>query len=90
MKTHRSFRHVIKQISGLAGGAHRAPSTRSARTRATQGLLVLALVLGGLGATALASFGHGSAGPARASTQQAVSTGTGSASAGSASRPWMY
>lgn len=93
MKTRKWLRHVIMQISGSVGSAPREPSTGTVRAWARCGLLVLALVLGGLGA---AASGHDSAGHVQASAHQpadnlALSAGAGSISAGITNRlPWMY
>lgn len=75
MNSHRSFLHVTMRTSGSAGGAHRIPSTGAVRAWAMRGIVVLALVLGGLGAAASASPGHGS-------TTSHVQS--------SPLRPWMY
>jgi hypothetical protein len=72
MKNHRSLRHSILQVGGLAGGTHRAPSAGIGRIRAMRGILVLALTLGSLGAVLLALPGHVSAGRARAGAQQSA------------------
>jgi hypothetical protein len=61
MKTHGSSWPFIMRIGGSVGGAHRATPKRAVRARATRGILVLALMLGGLGAAALALPAHGSA-----------------------------
>jgi hypothetical protein len=75
MNSQRSFSHVITRTSRSAGGAHRAPSPGTVRVWAKRGILVVALVLGSLGAVASASPGHVSTGHVRANTSQ---------------RPWMY
>jgi uracil DNA glycosylase len=93
MKTHRWLRHVILRINGSVGSAPREPSTGTVRAWARRGILVLALVLGGLGT---AASGHASAGHVQASAHQpaanlALSAGAGSISSGHTSRlPWMY
>jgi hypothetical protein len=93
MKTHRWLRHVIMRISGSVGSAPRESSTGTVRAWARCGILVLALVLGGLGA---AASGHGSTGHVQASAHQpadslALSANVGSISSGLTSRlPWMY
>ena len=92
MKTHRWLRHVITRISGSVGSAPHETSKGTARAWARCGVLVLALVLGGLGAAS----GHGSAGHAQASAHQpadnlALSADAGSISSGHTNRlPWMY
>jgi hypothetical protein len=91
MKTHKWLQHVLMQISGSVGSAPREPW--AVRAWARCGLLVLALVLGGLGA---AASGHDSAGHVQASGRQpaddlALSADAGSMSSGPATRlPWMY
>jgi hypothetical protein len=66
MKTHRRLRHVGRRTSGSVRGAHSKPSTGKVRAWAAGGILILALVLGSLGAFAVASSGHGSVGHANA------------------------
>ena len=61
MKTHRRILHDVMPaqtvpVQGLAGALRTGPPIRTAR-----GILVLALALGGLGADAAVSSGHGSA-----------------------------
>jgi hypothetical protein len=96
MKTHRRLWHVIMRTSGSVGSASREPSTRTVRARATRGILVLALVLGGLGAAASALPGHVSTGHVQASAHQpadslALSAAAASISSGQTIRlPWMY
>jgi len=93
MKTHRWLRRVIMRTSGWVGSAPREPATGTVRAWATRGILVLALVSGGLGA---AASGHGSAGHVQASAHQpadnlALSARADSISFGHTSRlPWMY
>jgi hypothetical protein len=96
MKTHRWLRHVIMRTSGSVGSAPREPSTGTVRAWATRGILVLALVMGSLGAAASALPGHGSADHVQASAHQpaaslALSADAVSISSGHPSRlPWMY
>jgi hypothetical protein len=66
MKTHRRLRQVGRRTSGSVRGAHSKPSTGKVRAWAAGGILILALVLGSLGAFAAASSGHGSVGHANA------------------------
>jgi uracil DNA glycosylase len=92
MKAHRSLRHVIMRTSGSVGSAPRELSTRTVRAWARRGILVLALVLGCLGA---AASGHGSAGHVQASAHQpadnlALSADASSISSGHTRLPWMY
>lgn len=56
---------------GSVRSARREPSMGTARSRAARGILVLALVVGGLGAAALAQ-GHGGGGHIRASGYQSA------------------
>lgn len=92
MKTLRSQRHMTRtsRLMGprFADGARPLATKGRARTRAARGLIVLALVLGGLGGAALGSLGHGSPGhlghsPASAHAR-AVTLSSGS------NHPWMY
>lgn len=62
MKTYRSLWHVIMRTVGSVSSARRESSMGTARSRATRGILVLALLLGGLGAATLAMQAHGGAG----------------------------
>ena len=92
MKAHKSLWHVIMRTSGWAGSAPREPSTGTVRAWARRGILVLALVLGGLAA---AASGHGSAGNVKASAHQpahnlALSADASSISSGHTRLPWMY
>jgi hypothetical protein len=92
MKAHGWLRHVITRVSGSVHSAPREPSTGTVRAWARCGILVLALVLGGLGA---AASGHGSAGHIQASAHQpadslALSADAGSISSGLTRLPWMY
>jgi hypothetical protein len=86
MKTHRSSWLAIMQTGGSVGGVHRAPSKRTVRARATRGILVLALMLGSLGAAVLALPGHGSAGQAHASVYHPAH----SVVLSGYYRPWIY
>ncbi len=96
MKTHRSLWHVIMRAGGPVGSARHEPPRGTVRARATRGILVLALMLGSLGAAGLALPGHGSAGQAHAGVHQPaggliLSAGAYSTSSYSAYyRPWMY
>src|ERR1039457_3231003 len=86
MKTHRSSWHATMQTGGSVGGVHRAPSKRTVRARATRGILVLALMLGSLGAAVLALPGHGSAGQAHAGVHHPAH----SVVLSGYYRPWIY
>ena len=96
MKTHRWIPHVVTQerivpVATLAGTRRTDPLAQTARP-----ILILALVLGSLGADAALS-GYASAGQANAhqpaghislaanTSPVRISTGT-----GSISNPWMY
>jgi hypothetical protein len=93
MKTHGWIRHVIMRASGSVGSAPREASTGTVRAWASRAILVLALVLGSLGA---AASGHGSTGHVQARAHQsadslALSAGADSISSGRTSNlPWMY
>jgi hypothetical protein len=95
MKTHRWLWHVIMRTSRSVGSAPSEPSTGTVRAW-TRGILILALVLGGLGAAASASPGHGSTGHVQASANQpadslALSTDAESIDSGHTGiSPWMY
>lgn len=95
MDTHRSLWHAVMQAAGSASGAHRAVARGTVRARAARRILVLALVLGGLGAAALTLPGHGSAGQAGASAHQraarpGLSTAASTITSNAVTRPWMY
>lgn len=96
MKTHRSLWHAAMRAGGWAGSARHEAPKGAVRVRVTRGILVLALVLGGLGGAALALPGHGSAGHVQAPAHQPASDLVHPAAASSTSsvsalrRPWMY
>lgn len=97
MKTYRSLWHVIMRTVGSVSSARRESSMGTARSRATRGILVLALALGGLGAAALASQAHGGAGHVHASAHQpadslALPAGTALMRSSVTARglPWMW
>jgi hypothetical protein len=97
MKTYRSLWHVIMRTVGSVRSARRDSSMGTARSRGTRGILVLALVLGGLGAAVLASQARSGAGPVHASAHQpadsrALPAGTGIISSAVIGRrlPWMW
>jgi hypothetical protein len=94
MKTHKWIPHVVMQartvpVEGLTGALRTDPLGRAAR-----GIVILALVLGGLGADAAATSGYGSGDHASAHQP------TGNIRLGANSylisrdhitgRPWMY
>jgi hypothetical protein len=76
MKSHGSFSHVIMRANGSVGSAPHAPATGTVRTWVKRGILVLALVLGSVGAAASVSQGHVSTGHVQATAHQRL--------------PWMY
>jgi hypothetical protein len=99
MKTHRWIPHVVTQaptvqVGGLTGAPRTDPLVQASRR-----ILILALVLGSLGADAAAlsgytsaaqANGHQSAGNIRLAatiSPSIISTSTGS---GTVSHPWMY
>jgi hypothetical protein len=97
MKTHRWILHVVTQerfvpAHALAGAHHIDPLAQAGRR-----ILILALVLGSLGADAAALAGYASADHANAhqpagnislaANTSPMRTSTGS---GSVSSPWMY
>jgi hypothetical protein len=87
MKTHRWIPHVVAQERAVPAealtGAHRAYPKAQAASR----ILVLALVLGSLGAdaAAFASLDHANAHQAMVAIDHAAG-----ASLNSISHPWMY
>jgi hypothetical protein len=93
MRTYRSLWHVILRTGRSAGNARREPSAGTVRARATRGILVPALVLGSLGATAAASPGDGSTSHVYASAYQPAALSAGADSMSSCTTvtsPWMY
>ncbi len=94
MKTHRRILHVVVPartvpVEGLTGALEADPLVRAAR-----GILILAVILGSLGADAMVSSGYGSASHASAHQQAASVRLAASAhpigSGHSANSPWMY
>jgi len=88
MKTHRRILHDVMPartvpVQGLAGALRTGPPIRTAR-----GILILALALGGLGADAAASSGHGSAD--HANSHQLVGNIHLAATGHAARKPWIY
>jgi len=62
VKNHEWLLHALRRASGSARGAPDKSSTGTARVRATRGILIMALVLGSLGAVAAALSSHGNVG----------------------------
>ena len=82
------------RTSGSVGSAPREPSTGTVRAW-TGRILILALVLGSLGAATSVSPGHGSTGHVQSSTHQpadslALSAAAESINSGHITLPWMY
>jgi hypothetical protein len=96
MKTQRWLLHAHMQTSGSVGGAHRKRSTGTVRAWEKRGIVVLALLLGSLGAAASASPGNGHEGHVQATAHQSADSPAHAADADStgiiqANRlPWMY
>jgi hypothetical protein len=88
MKTHRRVRYVAMHARTVpVEGLPETPRT-DPMVRATRGILILALALGGLGADAAASSGHGSAD--HAVSHQPAGNIHLTASTHAASKPWIY
>ena len=90
MKAHRWIQPVGVHVrtvpaEGLAGAPRTDPLVRTAR-----GMVILALVLGGLGAEAAASPGHVSADHANGHQQTGNIRLMASATLHIANRPWIY
>ena len=62
MKSHKWLSHAITRVSRPVRNTPGKPSTGRARVWATRGILVMALVLGGVGAVVAALSSHGSVG----------------------------
>jgi hypothetical protein len=96
MKTQRWLLHAIIRTSGSAGGAHRKRSTGTVRAWEKRGIVVLALLLGSVGATASASSADSHEGHIQTSAHQsadspALATDTDSTGIIHANKlPWMY
>ncbi len=91
MKNHRSLARNIMLVSGLAHGAHCAPSVTIGRRRATRGFLAVGLTLGSAGTAFLALPGHVSAGPGQAAAHQPVNTAAHHlALSKTTPKAWMY
>lgn len=81
MNKHRSLRRVIMRTGGPVRSARREPSVRTVRSQAMRGILIPALALASLGATAAASPAHGTSGHIQASAKRSCKTDN---------RPWIY
>ena len=81
MNKHRSLRRVIMRTGGPVRSARREPSVRTVRSQAMRGILIPALVLASLGATAAASPAHGTSDHIQASAKRSCKTDN---------RPWIY
>jgi hypothetical protein len=81
MNKHRSLRRVIMRTGGPVRSARREPSVRTVRSQAMRGILIPALVLASLGATAAASPGHGTSDHIQASAKRSCKIDN---------RPWIY
>jgi hypothetical protein len=94
MKTHRWILHVtIPARTVTADGSSGALRTRPLIWAATRGILILAIVLGGLGAEAAASSGHSGdhAGPHRQVGEIRYATSSYAVGSGYIKNgPWMY
>jgi hypothetical protein len=76
MKNHQWLSHAVARAGRPVRGIPGKPSARTPRIWAARGILMMALVLGGLGIVVAASSGHGQAGHASAVLI--------------AQMPWMY
>ena len=94
MKTHRWLRHIVIRTSGSDRGAHAKPATGTVHAWAARGILILALVLGSVGAVVATSSSHGSDGHANARPPAGnVNRPAGTYPLNSGhfvSMPWMY
>ena len=97
MKTHRWIPHVVTQERTVPAETLAGTHRNDALAQAARPILVLALVLGSLGADAVALSGYASAAQANAHQSTSnislaahsspISTSTG---VGNISSPWMY
>jgi hypothetical protein len=97
MKTHRWIPHVVTQTPTVQVGALTGAQRTDPLVQAARRILILALVLGSLGADAAALSGYASADHANthqpagnislAASTSPIRTSTGP---GSISSPWMY
>jgi hypothetical protein len=80
MNAHRWLTHVVMRTMGSVRGASGRHSARPTRARVARGVLMVALVLGSLGAVVAVSAGHsaGHAGAPRVSSLHKIP------------HPWMY
>jgi hypothetical protein len=85
METHRSLRYMIMWTSRPHGKHRREPQPGMARTQATRGIVVPALVIASLGGSAAAIAGQSAGSHVNANAHQ-----TTQALAPSSNRPWIW
>jgi len=85
METHRSLRHVIMWTSRSHGKHRREPPPGMARTQATRGIVVPALVIASLGGAAVTVAGQSAGDHVNVNAHQSAQ-----ALAPSPNRPWIY
>lgn len=93
MKTHRWIPHAIMQARAVPAEGLTAAVRTDSLGRSAHGFVILALVLGGLGADVAATSAHGSGAHASAHQPGNIRHGASSylMSAGhTTERPWMY
>lgn len=85
METHRSLRYMIMWTSRPHGKHCREPQPGVARTQATRGIIVPALVIASLGGAAATVAGQTAGDHAHANAHQSAQ-----ALAPAPNRPWIY
>jgi hypothetical protein len=85
METHRSLRYMIMWTSRPHGKHRREPTPGVARTQATRGIVVPALVLASLGGAAATVAGQAATDHAHANAHQSTE-----ALVPAPGRPWIY
>jgi hypothetical protein len=85
METHRSLRYMIMWTSRPHGKHRREPQPGVARTHATRGIVVPALVIASLGGAAATIAGQSAGDHANANAHQSTQ-----ALAPAPNRPWIY
>lgn len=85
METHRSLRYMIMWTSRPHGKHRREPAPGVARTQATRGIIVPALVIASLGGATAAIAGHSAGDHAQSNAHHATEALT-----PSPNRPWIY